>query len=563
MAAETPPEYALQVLGLNKFYDRTQVLKNITLAFFDKAKIGVIGPNGSGKTTLLRILAGEDAEFEGRRIQMGDKSLGYVPQEPRLEPDKTVKQVLDEAVAHVHAILDRYNEICGLMGEVADDAALMKLSEEFERLQSEIDAHDMWQVDRHLEVAAEALDLPPRDRLCGVLSGGEARRVALCKTLIESPDILLLDEPTNHLDANTTAWLEHHLAQYQGLVIVITHDRYFLDNVVDWMLEIERGVATPYKGNYSAYLEAREKEFDQSDRGNEKRRKRLHRELEWVRSNPSARGKRNKARLARYDQLCEEQETLRPENIDLVIPAGPRLGNKVLVLKKVCKAYGDQVLLKGLDFELPPGAIVGVIGPNGTGKTTLMKMIAELEEADSGAIERGATVEICFVDQRRAELSDQNSVYEEISGGSDFLPFGGGEIQSRAYVSRFNFKGADQEKLVGNLSGGQRNRVQLAKMLRVGGNLIILDEPTNDLDLPTTRVLEEAIEHYAGCLFVVSHDRFFLDRICTHILAFEGGGEVEFFYGNYTEYAEWLDERREAEGLGPESRAGKYRKLRL
>ncbi len=563
MAAETPPEYALQVIGLNKFYDRTQVLKNITLAFFDKAKIGVIGANGSGKTTLLRVLAGADSEFEGTRIQMGDKSLGYVPQEPHLDPDKTVKQVLDEAVAHVHAILDRYNEVCGLMGEVSDDEELMKLSEEFEHLQGEIDAHDMWQVDRLLEVAADALDLPPRDRKCGVLSGGEARRVALCKTLIESPDILLLDEPTNHLDANTTAWLEHHLAQYQGLVIVITHDRYFLDNVVDWMLEIERGVATPYKGNYSTYLEIKEKELEKSERQQEKRRKRLHRELEWVRQNPSARGKRNKARLARYDQLCEEQESLRPENIDLVIPAGPRLGNKVLILDKVNKAYGDQVLMKDLDLELPPGAIVGVIGPNGTGKTTLMKMVADLEGADSGKIERGPTVEICFVDQRRAELSDKNTVYEEISGGSEFLPFGGGEIQSRAYVSRFNFKGADQEKLVGNLSGGQRNRVQLAKMLRVGGNLIILDEPTNDLDLPTTRVLEEAIEHYAGCLFVVSHDRYFLDRICTHILAFEGDGEVQFFYGNYTEYAEWLDERREEEGLGPESKAGKYRKLKL
>ncbi|RMH03432.1 MAG: energy-dependent translational throttle protein EttA [Planctomycetota bacterium] len=563
MAAETTPEFALQVIGLNKFYDRTQILKDVTLAFFEKAKIGVIGPNGAGKTTLLRILAGEDTEFEGRRILMPGKSLGYVPQEPRLDPELTVKEVLDQAVAHCHRILDRYNEICGLMGETADEAELAALSEEFERLQAEIDAHDMWQVDRHLEVAAEALDLPPRDRKCGVLSGGEARRVALCKTLLECPDILLLDEPTNHLDANTTAWLEHHLAQYQGLVIVITHDRYFLDNVAEWMLEIERGVATPYQGNYSAYLAAKEKELEQSERQQEKRRKRLKRELEWVRQNPKARGRRNKARLQRYEQLCEEQEQLRPETIDLVIPAGPRLGNKVLVLDKVCKAYGDQVLIRDLDLELPPGAVVGVIGPNGAGKTTLMKIIAGLEQPDSGRIELGPTVEICFVDQRRAELHDDRTVFEEITDGAEFLPFGGGEIQSRAYVSRFNFKGADQEKLVGNLSGGQRNRVQLAKMLRVGGNLIILDEPTNDLDLPTTRVLEEAIEHYAGCMFVVSHDRYFLDRICTHILAFEGDGVVQFFYGNYSEYAEWLEERREAEGLGPESKAGKYRKLRL
>ncbi len=560
--SENPNEYALQVIGLNKFYDRSQALKDVTLAFFTGAKIGVIGANGSGKTTLLRILAGEDQDFEGRRIQMGDLSLGYVSQEPELDADKTVKEVLDEAVAHVHAIVDRYNEVCMLMGE-ADGDELEKLSAEFEHLQMEIDTHNMWEVDRLLEVAAGALDLPPMERKCGVLSGGEARRVALCKTLIETPDILLLDEPTNHLDANTTAWLEHHLANYAGLVIVITHDRYFLDNVVDWMLEVERGVCTPYKGHYSDYLEAKQKELEASERSQKKRKKRLSRELEWVRSNPSARGKKNKARMQRYDQLVEEQQSLKPDKIDLVIPAGERLGNKVLNLVDVSKAYGDQVLLDKLNLEILPGAIVGVIGPNGAGKTTLMKMICDLEVPDSGTIDRGSTVEICFVDQRRAELSDSNSVYEEISGGLEFLPFGGGEIQSRAYVSRFNFKGADQEKLVGNLSGGQRNRVQLAKMLRVGGNVIILDEPTNDLDLPTTRVLEEAIEHYAGCMFVVSHDRYFLDRICTHILAFEGEGNVEFYYGNYTDYTTWLAERQAAGEVGYESKASKYRKLTL
>lgn len=560
--AEAPIEYALQVIGLNKFYDRSQALKDVTLAFFAGAKIGVIGANGSGKSTLLRILAGEDQDFEGRRIQMGGLSLGYVSQEPELDPEKTVKEVLDDAVAHVHSILDRYNEVCGLMGEVDGDE-LEKLSGEFERLQVEIDTHNMWQVDRLLEVAAGALDLPPMDRKCGVLSGGEARRVALCKTLIESPDILLLDEPTNHLDANTTAWLEHHLASYAGLVIVITHDRYFLDNVVEWMLEVDRGVCTPYKGHYSDYLEAKEKELQSSERQQEKRRKRLKSELEWVRSNPAARGSKNKARMARYEQLVDEQQSLRPEKIDLVIPAGPRLGNKVVQFKNIHKAYGDQVLMNGLSFEIQPGAIVGVIGPNGAGKTTLMKMVAGLEEADSGTIEIGSTVEVCFVDQRRAELSDENSVFEEITGGVEFLPFGGGEIQSRAYVSRFNFKGADQEKLVGNLSGGQRNRVQLAKMLRVGGNLIILDEPTNDLDLPTTRVLEEAIEHYAGCMFIVSHDRYFLDRICTHILAFEGDANVEFFYGNYTDYTQWLEDRRAAGEVDYESKAAKYRKLTI
>ena len=393
--------------------------------------------------------------------------------------------------------------------------------------------------------------------------GREARRVALCKTLIETPDILLLDEPTNHLDANTTAWLEHHLAEYAGLVIVITHDRYFLDNVVDWMLEVERGTCRPYKGNYTKYLEAKEKEILLSDRQQDKRQKRLHAEIAWVKQNSKARGNKSKARLARYEQLVEEQQHLRPENIDLLIPAGPRLGNKVIDLVNVKKAYGDQILVKNLSFEMPPGAIIGIIGPNGTGKTTLMKMIIGEEPADSGSIKHGSTIEACFVDQRRAELSDDKSVFEEITDGLEFLPFGAGEIQSRAYVSRFNFKGTNQEQKVGTLSGGQRNRVQLAKMLRVGGNLIILDEPTNDLDLPTTQVLEEAIEHYAGCMMIVSHDRYFLDRVCTHILAFEGKGVVEFFYGNYSDYAEWLAERNAAAGKNKDSKAAKYRKLGL
>jgi len=558
--SENQSEYVLQALGVDKYYDRTQVLRGVHLAFFAGAKIGVIGPNGSGKSTLLRILAGVDPDFEGRRIQMPGRTLGYVPQEPSLDPDKTVKETLDEAVAHVHGILDRYQEVCGLMGDVTGEE-LEKLTAEFEHLQSEIDTHDMWQVDRLLEVAADALELPPMERSCSVLSGGEARRVALCRTLIETPDILLLDEPTNHLDAATTAWLEQHLADYAGLVIVITHDRYFLDNVVDWMLEIERGVATPFQGNYSAYLEERQKMLESSDRSQDKRRKRLKGELEWVRQNPKARGRKNRARLNRYDQLCDEQETLSPDSIDLVIPAGPRLGNKVLVLDKISKAYGKQVLLESFSLELPPAAVVGVVGPNGAGKTTLMKMIAGLETPDSGSIDMGPTVEVCFVDQQRTELDDSKTVYEEITDGLEFLPFGSGEIQSRAYVSRFNFKGTDQEKLVGNLSGGQRNRVQLAKILRVGGNLIILDEPTNDLDLPTTRVLEEAIEHYPGCMFIVSHDRYFLDRVCTHILAFEDDGKQKFFLGSWTEYAEWYAERRAADGKGPESQAGRYRKL--
>ncbi len=560
--AENPNEYALQVIGLNKFYDRTQVLKDVTLSFFAGAKIGVIGANGSGKSTLMRILAGADSDFEGRRIQMSGRSIGYVSQEPSLNPEQTVKEALDESVSHIHAITDRYNEICMLMGDATGEE-LEKLSEEFDHLQAEIDANNMWEVDRLLEKAAAALDLPPMERKCGVLSGGEARRVALCKTLIETPDILLLDEPTNHLDAATTAWLEHHLAEYAGLVIVITHDRYFLDNVVEWMLEVDRGVCRPYKGNYTSYLEAKEKELELSERQQEKRKKRLHAELQWVRQNAKARGNKNKARLARYEQLADEEKNLRPETIDLAIPSGPRLGNKVIELEHVKKAYGEQVLIRDLSFEMPPGAIIGVIGPNGAGKTTLMKIIIGEEQPDSGKVVFGSTIEACFVDQRRAELSDDKTVFEEITDGLEFLPFGSGEIQSRAYVSRFNFKGADQEQKVGTLSGGQRNRVQLAKMLRVGGNLIILDEPTNDLDLSTTRVLEEAIEHYAGCMLIVSHDRYFLDRICTHILAFEGEGVVQFFYGNYTEYAEWYAERMQAMGKSAESKAGKYRKLSL
>jgi len=559
---ENQNEFALQVIRLNKFYDRAQALKDVTLSFYAGAKIGVIGANGSGKSTLLRILAGEDKEFEGARIQLPGRSLGYVSQEPRLDPDLTVKQVLDGAVAHVHAITDRYNEICGLMG-TAEGAELERMTEEFDRLQSEIDLHDLWNVDLHQKVASDALQLPPWDRKCGVLSGGEARRVALCRTLIEAPDILLLDEPTNHLDASTVAWLEHHLMEYKGLVIVITHDRYFLDNVVEWMLEVERGICSPYKGNYSAYLEQKEKEVATLERHEEKRLKRLHRELEWVRQNAKARSKKNKARLTRYDQLVDEQKDLKPDTVDLVIPPGPRLGNKVLELKKVSKAYGEQVLFRELSLTLPPAALVGVIGPNGAGKTSLMRMIAGLDQPDSGTIERGPTVEVCYVDQRRMELSGKKTVFEEITDGLEFLPFGVGEIPSRAYVSRFAFKGTEQEKTVETLSGGQRNRVQLAKMLRLGGNLIILDEPTNDLDLPTTRVLEEAIEHYPGCMFVVSHDRYFLDRICTHILAFEGNGQVEFFTGTYTDYAEWREEKRAAAGLGKESTAGKYRKLTL
>jgi ATP-binding cassette ChvD family protein len=562
MPAATAPEIVLQVIGLRKFYDRQETLRGITLGFYGDAKIGVIGPNGSGKSTLLRILAGEDREFEGQRIVAPDRSIGYVPQEPVLAPERTVREVLAEALSHVHATLDRYNEVCGLMAG-AEGEELEKLSQEFERLQAQIDAHNMWEVDRQMEVAAEALHLPPLERPCGVLSGGEKRRVALCRTLIEQPDILLLDEPTNHLDARTVAWLEHHLATYPGLVILVTHDRYFLDNVVGWMLEMERGQGTPYQGNYSAYLAEKERKLQVGEKADERRKKVMARELEWIRQNPKARTRKNKARIARYEELRREEETLRPETIDLVIPSGPHLGNKVVRAERLRKAYDGRELLGGLSFELPPGAIVGVIGANGTGKTTLMRLIIGQEQPDAGVIERGPTVQLCYVDQSRETLDDRRSVFEEISDGLEFLPFGAGEIQSRAYVSRFGFKGADQEKKVGELSGGQRNRVLLAKMLRRGGNVILLDEPTNDLDLPTLRVLEEAIEHWSGTMMVVSHDRYFLDRVCTHILAFEGDGRARFFLGSYTDYAEHVEEERLAAGKAPESQAAKYRKLTI
>lgn len=556
------PEIALAVVGLRKFCDRVEVLRGITLGFYAGAKIGVIGPNGSGKSTLLRILAGADRDFEGHRIAAEGKTIGFVPQEPVLDPERSIREILDEALAHVHQTLQRYNEVCGLMAS-AEGAELEKLTSEFEGLQAQIEAHDMWEVDRMVEVAASALHLPPMERRCAVLSGGERRRVALCRALIEQPDILLLDEPTNHLDAQAVAWLEHHLATYPGLVILVTHDRYFLDNVVGWMLEMERGAGTPYEGNYSTYLAEKERRLQILEQADERRKKRLSRELEWIRQNPKARTKKNKARIQRYEELRAEQARLRPESVDLVIPAGPHLGNKVLHARDLRKAYDGRELLGGLSFEVPPGAIAGVIGANGTGKTTLMRLICGLERPDGGEVELGPTVQICYVDQTRTALDDRRTVFEEVSGGAEFLPFGGATIQSRAYVARFGFKGADQERRVGELSGGQRNRVLLAKMLRQGGNFILLDEPTNDLDLPTLAVLEEAIEHYAGSMMVVSHDRYFLDRICTHMIAFEGEGRVRFFPGSYTDYAERLEEERRAAGKAPESQAAKYRKLTI
>ncbi|HGY91115.1 MAG TPA: energy-dependent translational throttle protein EttA [Planctomycetes bacterium] len=555
-------KFIFQLQDIHKRYGDHEVLKGITLAFFDGAKIGVIGPNGAGKTTLLRIIAGEDDEFEGSRKLADGKTVGYVSQEPPLNEDLDVWGNIQEAVADKKAILDRYNELCIQLGELEGEE-LEKANNEFEKLQAEIDAGDLWELDRHLERAMHALDVPPKDADVKKLSGGEKRRVALCRTLIRHPDLLLLDEPTNHLDADAVAWLEHHLAEYQGTVILITHDRYFLDNVVGWMLEIDRGKAIPYKGNYSSYLEQSADRLNLEKRRDAARRKVLERELAWIRQTPKARQAKSKARIREFQRMMEEHREVKlaDEGVEIPIPPGPRLGNQVISFEHVSKAYGDRVLIDDLSFDLPPGGIVGVIGPNGAGKTTLMKMITGEVTPDSGTIRIGKTVQVCYVDQGREALDDSKTVFEEVTGGAEDIPFGDTRISSRAYVGRFRFRGGDQQKRIGELSGGQRNRAQLAKLLRHGGNVLLLDEPTNDLDLNTLRVLEEAVQQFPGCAVVVSHDRYFLNRTATHILAFEGDGHVHFFEGDYDTYLQWKKNRREELGLGEESKKAKYRKL--
>ncbi|MFQ5505969.1 MAG: energy-dependent translational throttle protein EttA, partial [Planctomycetota bacterium] len=514
--------------GLRKAYGTKVILDGISLAFLEGARIGVIGSNGAGKTTLLRIIAGEDRHFDGEAFPAVGIKIGFVPQEPELDPALNVRQHLEEAVDPIRRVVHEFEEISAKLADPLDDAEMQKAMDRMAALQTEIDHLEAWELDRRLDQASHALCLPPGDAEIPKLSGGEKRRIALCKTLISHPDLLLLDEPTNHLDADTVNWLETHLANYQGTIILITHDRYFLDNVVNWMLEIERGRGIPYKGNYSTYLEKKAEHLDVEKKQEAARHRKLKMELEWIRTNPKARTTKSKARLRRYEEMRAEQKEMPEDRIDLQIPPGPKLGNKVLEVHHVSKSFADKTLLNDLSFELPPGAILGVIGENGTGKTTLMRMIMETESPDEGDIVLGKTVQVCYLDQSRLILNDENSVYEEITGGVHELPFGQKFISSRAYLARFNFKGEDQQKKVGNLSGGQRNRVQLAKMLRVGGNLLILDEPTNDLDIPTLQVLEEAIMHFPGCAIVVSHDRYFLNRVVTHILALEGDGRWRF-----------------------------------
>ncbi len=528
--------------GVSKIYPpQKQVLKNIYLSFFYGAKIGVVGLNGSGKSSLLKIIAGLDKSYQGEVVFNSGYSVGYLAQEPILDETKTVREVVEEGVAEVTAILKEYeevNEAFGLEENYSDPDKMDKLMARQGELQDKIDAVNAWELDTKLERAMDALRCPEPDTLIGVLSGGERRRVAMCRLLLQEPDVLLLDEPTNHLDAESIDWLEQFLQNYKGTVIAVTHDRYFLDNVAGWILELDRGEGIPWKGNYSSWLEQKAKRLAQEDKTEGKRQKALERELEWVRMAPKARHAKSKARLANYDKLASEDGKEREEKLELFIPAGPRLGNVVIEATDVTKAYGDKILFENLNFSLPPAGIVGIIGPNGAGKTTLFRLITGQETPDKGTFRVGETVKLGYVDQMHNDLDPEKTVYENITDGLDNMLLGNKQVNSRAYVSKFNFNGGDQQKKVGVLSGGERNRVHLAITLKEGANVLLLDEPTNDIDVNTLRALEEALENFGGCAVVISHDRWFLDRICTHILAFEGNSEVYSFEGNYSDYEE-------------------------
>jgi ATP-binding cassette ChvD family protein len=531
-----PEQYILTIENLTKAFNKREVLKDIWLAFFPGAKIGVIGGNGTGKSTLLRILAGVDKDFLGTVRPAPGISIGFVPQEPRLDESKDVLGNIEEAVAPLRALLQRSEELGAKFGEDLSPEEMDKVQKEFDRVQDAINAADAWDLDRHLEIAMDAMRLPPGDAKASTLSGGERRRVALCKTLLQRPDLLLLDEPTNHLDAESVAWLERHLQEYPGTVIAVTHDRYFLDNAAEWILELDRNNYYPWKGNYSSWLEQKQLRLAREEKQESARRKQLARELEWAKMAPRARVAKSKARLGAYEKLAAQEYVEREDELVLQIPPGPHLGDLVVRAEKVRKGYGDNLLMEDLNFDLPKGGIVGVIGPNGAGKTTLFRMIVGQEKPDAGTLRIGDTVEPAYVDQNRDALDDGKTVFEEITGGHDTLMLGKRKVASRGYVARFNFKGPDQQRKVGELSGGERNRVHLAKLLRRGGNLLLLDEPTNDLDVDTLRALEEAILSFGGCAVVISHDRWFLDRIATHILAFEGDSKTLWCEGNYQTY---------------------------
>ena len=555
------PEYIYFCRDLKKKYDDKEVLKSVTLAFYYGAKIGVIGHNGSGKSTLMRIMAGVDKEWDGEARLQDGKTVGYVPQEPWLDPQKTVLGNVEEAVKPIRDLLAQYDEVNHKLAEDMTPAEMDKLLDRQQRLQDEIESKNAWELDHQLELAMHALRCPPPDADVTKISGGERRRVALCRTLLSQPDLLLLDEPTNHLDAATVAWLEAHLKEYKGTVILVTHDRYFLDNVVGWMLEMDRGRAVPYEGNYTSYLEAKRKRLELEEKTELLKTKTLARELEWIRQSPKARVAKNKARIANYERLTSEQEEKVDNSVELTLPPAPHLGERVVVFNKVCKSLGGKPLMTDLTFRMPPGGVLGVIGPNGAGKTTFLKLITGAEKPDSGTVDVGPTVQLCYVDQLRDGLDPNLTVFQQITGNQEQLKFGNRWVNGRSYVSKFNFRGTDQQLKVGDLSGGQRNRVQLASLLRRGGNLYMLDEPTNDLDLETLRVLEEALQGYTGSLIIVTHDRYFLNRIATHVLAFDGEGGTRYFEGDFSIYEERIAAEREAEGKGQSGGADKYRKF--
>jgi energy-dependent translational throttle protein EttA len=554
-----PNKIIFSMVKVSKFYDKKPVLKDIYLSFFYGAKIGVLGLNGSGKSSLLRIIAGRDKDFNGEVVFSQGYSVGLLEQEPVLDESKTVREIVEEGAQETVNLLKEYEEINAKFAEPMDDDEMNALIERQGKVQEKLDAADAWDLDSRLEMAMDALRCPPPETPVKNLSGGEKRRVALCRLLLQKPDILLLDEPTNHLDAESVAWLEQHLQRYEGTIIAVTHDRYFLDNVAGWILELDRGEGIPWKGNYSSWLEQKQQRLAQEQKTEDKRQKTLERELEWIRMSPKGRHAKSKARINDYEKMVATESEKRNEELEIFIPPGPRLGDTVIESHGVSKAYGDKLLFENLEFALPPGGIVGVIGPNGAGKTTLFRLITGQDTPDSGEFKVGPTVKLGYVDQSRDSLNADKTIWEEISDGLDVVQLGKREMNSRAYVSRFNFSGSDQQKRVGQLSGGERNRVHLAKMLKSGANVILLDEPTNDLDVNTMRALEEALENFAGCAVVISHDRWFLDRIATHILAFEGDSHVEYFDGNYTEYE--ADRKRRLGHDADQPHRIKYRSL--
>jgi len=544
---------------VSKYYDKKPVIKDISLSYFYGAKIGVLGLNGSGKSSLLRIMAGVDTEFNGRLSLTPGYTVGYLEQEPALDDTKTVRETVEEAVQATIDIMNEFNRINEKFAEPMSDKQMDRLIERQGKIQEKLDAADAWDLDSRLEMAMDALRCPEGAMPVKILSGGEKRRVALCRLLLQKPDILLLDEPTNHLDAETVAWLEHHLHQYQGTVIAVTHDRYFLDNVAGWILELDRGHGIPWKGNYSSWLEQKQERFRHEEKAESHRQKTLQRELEWIKMSPKARQTKSKARISAYDKLLSQESTKRAQELEIYVPPGPRLGKLVVESENVSKGYGDRLLVENMSFFLPPGGIVGVVGPNGAGKSTLFKMITDRETPDAGSIRIGQTVRLAYVDQSRESLDPQKTIWEVISNNEDVIQLGGISVKSRAYVARFNFTGAGQQKKVGMLSGGERNRVHLACMLKQGANVILLDEPTNDLDVNTLRALEEALENFAGCAVVISHDRWFLDRIATHILAFEGDSRTVWFQGNYSEYE--ADRKKRLGDAADRPHRIKYRQL--